>query len=94
MTKLELQLYTELSAKKLDIRCSDYVLPNTDEHWDIVESALADNVNKTREQYRADVDDIEYRERPTGDEIYTDDYLILGYLHRKALSELSVCATD
>ena len=92
MTHRELDLLADLTAKPLGRVCSDYPLPNTDENWAIVESALASNVHKTPEQYRADVDDIEYRARPTEGDINTDDYLLHYYLMAKAFQELREAA--
>ena len=93
MTKLEVRLLAELLEKKLSDRCSDYTLPNTDEHWVVVEGAYSWNVNKTVEQFRADTEDPEWRGRPSGDWIDTSDFLILAYLKKKAISELAASAT-
>ena len=88
MTHREIDLLADLTSHPLNRSCSDYRLPNTDENWSIVEAALAANVHKTVEQYRADVNDIEYRERPAKGDIKTEDYLIHHYLMAKALREL------
>jgi hypothetical protein len=90
MTKVEVRMFAELSKEDDD---GDYRMVNDDAHWSIVESACAWNVNKTVDQWRSDVDDIEYRERPRGGWIVTSRFLIREYLRAKAVAELWETAT-
>ncbi len=95
MKKREVDLLQELLGQEESSGCDDLKLENTDENWEIVESALAWNVHKTIEQYRMDKDDIEYRKRPKlSKAIYTSFYLVKMYLIRKSLNELMQNATD
>ena len=88
MTHREIDLLASLISNTLVERGDECQLLNTEENWTLVESALAWNVHKSVEQYRADVDDIEYRARPDGPVIHTQGYLLRGYLTEKAIREL------
>lgn len=95
MKKREVDLLQQVLATEESSGCDDLKLENTDENWEIVESALAWNVHKTVEQYRKDKDDTEYKERPKlSNDIYTSFHLVKMYLIRKALCELVQNATD
>jgi len=87
MTHREIDLLASLTSKTFDER-DEYQLLNDQDYWTLVESALAWNVRKTPEQFRADVDHIEYVARPGGPVIHTQGYLLRGYLMEKALREL------
>jgi len=91
MTHREIDLLASLTSNALG-GCDECQLLNTDEVWNLVESALAWNVHKSVEQFRADVDHIEYVARPDGPVIHTQGYLLRGYLMTKALHELREAA--
>ena len=91
MTHGEIDLLASLTSKAGGM-CDECRLLNTEENWTLVESALAANVHKSVEQFRADVGDIEYRARPDGPVIHTQGYLLRGYLTAKALRELREAA--
>jgi len=87
VTHRELDLLASLTSKTFDER-DEYQLLNDGDYWTLVESALAWNVHKSVDQFRADVDHIEYVRRPDGPVIHTQGYLLRGYLMEKALHEL------
>lgn len=64
--------------------CNDFELPNTDEAWSLIEECEAENIGGTIEDWRNHKD---YRKRPQGKTIITNDFLIFGYIIKKAVGE-------
>jgi len=73
-----------LSDKLSNAGCNDFVLVNTPENFAMIEEAGARNLRcKSVEDFRKHPEYDDYKPMVVGNEIYTQDYVILGILMKE-----------